>query len=157
MTSACKAAAYPELTVRLSGYNWKCKIHIHVLITERPDYHLRQFVRLYLKTMKGTPENLRVPAMILDWFEAAIPIAQKEQEAASQRFVYGYCLPDAPRYEQGRRLPDASPGEKKKIEAENRKLTAEVKAARQTLYRLERKKEIFLEECAKRHIQIVKE
>ncbi len=146
MDSACEATPYPELTVQLSGYDWKARMNIRMLMTQVTLDTLRQFVRLYLRQMEDTPENLCIPAKILGWFEAAIPIAKKEWEAASRRYVHGWRLTDG-----------YCDKEKRKIEAENRKLESKVKATKRAFEKLTRKKAVFTSECAKLRIRIVNE
>lgn len=138
-----KAEYLPRLTVRLAGNEWKARINIHFLMMARPLADVRKFVRLYLWHIPLTDSNLTALRQIVDWFPTAIEAAKEQWKKASADYNSGFQTQHEYPFKPTR-----------KQEQHNRKLLTAVQDAKKVIDRLERSKEVFLEECAKRHVPI---
>lgn len=138
-----KADNLPRLTVRLAGNSWKARVNIHVLMTAKTLADVRQFVKLYLWRIPLTEGNLSALHQIVDWFPAAIEAAKEQWKKASMDFNSGFQTQHEYPFKFTR-----------KQEQNNRKLLNAVTDAKKLIDRLERSKEVFLDECAKRHVPI---
>lgn len=140
----------PTLTIRLTGYGWKARINVHVMMVDRGIADVRDFVKLYLQHMPQSDANREAMRQIMDWFPAAIDAATADWKKASQEYVNGYRLP----VEYPTRPNKKQVAERRKREAENKKLLKAVEVAKKTLNRIEKRKAVFLEECAARKIPL---
>lgn len=129
----------PTLTVRLVGYGWKAHINVHVLMVSRGIRDVRDFVRLYLRRMPLSDENREAVRRITGWFLIALEVAKEGLAQAVKDYHSGYQGPDSYEYP-----PKFTPAQ----EQSNKRLLKKVEAARKTLDRIEKRKAVFLEECA---------
>lgn len=129
----------PTLTVRLAGYSWKAHINIHVMMVSCGIGDVRDFVKLYLRHMPHSDANREAMRAIMDWFPVALEAAKEGWIQAVKDYNSGYQHPDSYEYP-----PKFTPAQ----ERNNKRLLKKVEAAKKIVDRIERRKAVFLEECA---------
>jgi len=131
------------LTVKLSGKCWKARVNISLLMTNCTLDSVRKFVRLYLKPMTPVESNLQAVRQIIAWFPCALDAAKNAWIKASQDYNNGF---------QTQHVYPFKPT--KAQAAHNRKLLKAVEDAKKVYDRLEKRRKVFLEECAAYHVPI---
>lgn len=129
----------PTLTVRLAGYSWKARINIHVMMVSCGIGDVRDFVKLYLRHMPRSDTNREAMREIMDWFPVALEAANSGWIQAVKDYNNGYQSPSSYEYP-----PKFTPAQ----EQHNKRLLKKVEAAKKILDRIEKRKAVFLEECA---------
>lgn len=134
---------YPELTVKCQGDRWKARVNIHVLMTARTTEDIRLFVKMYLRPMLNPDERIQVTKQILDWFTAAIAVAQENWAKASQDYVNGYKTSSEYPFQPT-----------KKQAAANKKLLTAVEQSKKAVEKLQKRRKAFLDECLARKLEV---
>lgn len=134
-----------ELVVELHGGDrWRARVNIPVLMERRTQQDLCDFVRLYCaKCSLADPENVVAIHAICEWFSRAIARAKTEWHSASQYYNSHYQTPLQGRGKAAR--------ERARI---NRELAAAVRKARVRVDKLEKRQQVFMEECQRRRIPV---
>ncbi len=129
----------PTLTVKFTGYSWKAHINVHVMMVSCGIGNVRDFVKLYLRHMPQSDANREAMRQIMDWFLVALDAAKDDWIQAVKDYNSGYQAPSSYAYP-----PKYTPAQ----ERHNKRLLKKVEAAKKIVERIEKRKAVFLEECA---------